>query len=89
MQPTMPIYTTTFPQDFWEYNFQQGAHGPPPGSLRIAYAQDIPYLFCSKTMLVVLEGFLRFPEITQDLSFVNGYASFQLQGFTRHTQCAE
>ena len=25
----MPIYTTTFPQDFWKHNFQQGGHGPP------------------------------------------------------------
>jgi len=30
----MPIYTTTFPQDFWEHNFQQGGPWPP-----IAYAQ--------------------------------------------------
>ena len=29
LKPTMPIYTTTFPQDFWEHNFQQGGHGPP------------------------------------------------------------
>ena len=27
----MPIYTTTFPQDFWEHNFQQGGPWPPPG----------------------------------------------------------
>jgi len=38
---------------------------------------------------VVLERFLRFPETTQDLFFNNGYAPFQLQGFTRHTQRAE
>ena len=25
----MPIYATTFPQDFWEHNFQQGGMAPP------------------------------------------------------------
>ena len=34
---------------------------------------------------VVLEGFLGFPETTQDLSFDDGCTPFQLQGFTRHT----
>jgi len=38
---------------------------------------------------VVLEGFLRFPKNTQDFSRDDGYAPFQLQGFTRHTPRAE
>ena len=29
LKPTMPIYTATFPQDFWEHNFQQGGICPP------------------------------------------------------------
>ena len=33
----------------------------------------------------VLEGFLRFPETTQDLSLDDGYTPFQLQSYTRHT----
>jgi len=37
----------------------------------------------------VLEGFLRFPETTQDFSLNDGCIRFQLQGFTRHTQRAE
>ena len=37
----------------------------------------------------VLEGFLRFPEATQDSSRDNGYAPFLLQRFTKHTQHAE
>ena len=37
----------------------------------------------------MLEGFLRFPETTQDLSLDDGYAPFQLKGFTRHTQHAD
>ena len=36
----MPIYTTTFPQDFWEHNFQLGAMTPQPPSLRIAYVKN-------------------------------------------------
>ena len=38
---------------------------------------------------VVLEGFLGFPETTQDLTLNDGYTPFQLQGFMRHTQRAE
>ena len=25
----MPIYTATFPLDFWEHYFSRGGHGPP------------------------------------------------------------
>ena len=37
LKPTMPIYTTIFPQDFWEHNFQQGGPWPSQAPLRIAY----------------------------------------------------
>jgi len=34
----MPIYNhTTFPQDFWEYNFQKGGPWPSQVLPRIAY----------------------------------------------------